>query len=101
MPRVGRQFQNDTILVVSSLLHWRYCLYILFQESLSSGATASSMQGNTHIFQALRYLQNVCNHPKLVLNQAHPSYQQIVTQLQRQNSRLEDICHSAKLPALM
>ncbi|XP_018561856.1 TATA-binding protein-associated factor 172 isoform X1 [Anoplophora glabripennis] len=70
------------------------------QESISSGATVSSMQGNTHIFQALRYLQNVCNHPKLVLNPSHPQYQQIVAQLQQQNSKLEDIHHSAKLPAL-
>lgn len=58
------------------------------------------MQGNTHIFQALRYLQNVCNHPKLVLNPSHPQYQQIVAHLQQHNSRLEDIQHSAKLPAL-
>lgn len=71
------------------------------QESLSSGATASSLQGNTHIFQALRYLQNVCNHPKLVLNPTHPSYHQLIAQLRQQDSKLEDICHSAKLPALM
>ncbi|XP_017770468.1 PREDICTED: TATA-binding protein-associated factor 172 [Nicrophorus vespilloides] len=70
------------------------------QESLSSGATASSMQGNTHIFQALRYLQNVCNHPKLVLNQSHPQFAQISAQLQKQDSKLEDLSHSAKLPAL-
>lgn len=70
------------------------------QESISSGATASSMQGNTHIFQALRYLQNVCNHPKLVLNSAHPQYTTILKDLQQQESRLDDIHHSAKLPAL-
>lgn len=70
------------------------------QDSISSGATASSIQGNTHIFQALRYLQNVCNHPKLVLNPSHPQYQNIMAHLQQQNSRLDDISHSAKLPAL-
>lgn len=70
------------------------------QQSICSGATASSMQGNTHIFQALRYLQNVCNHPKLVLNQAHPQYASILAELQQQESRLDDIAHSAKLPAL-
>ncbi|KAF7266582.1 hypothetical protein GWI33_020089 [Rhynchophorus ferrugineus] len=70
------------------------------QDSISSGATANSIQGNTHIFQALRYLQNVCNHPKLVLNKTHPQYQTIIDQLQQQNSKLEDIAHSAKLPAL-
>lgn len=71
------------------------------EESLSSGATASSMQGNTHIFQALRYLQNVCNHPKLVLTPSHPQYTNITQQLQSQGSQLENISHSAKLPALM
>ncbi|XP_018335221.1 TATA-binding protein-associated factor 172 [Agrilus planipennis] len=70
------------------------------QESLSSGAPVSSIQGNTHIFQALRYLQNVCNHPKLVLNPSHPQYQQITAQLYKQGSELNAICHSAKLPAL-
>lgn len=59
------------------------------------------MQGNTHIFQALRYLQNVCNHPKLVLSPSHPQYAQITHQLQSQGSQLENIHHSAKLPALM
>ncbi|GJQ72210.1 hypothetical protein Trydic_g3301 [Trypoxylus dichotomus] len=71
------------------------------EESLSTGATASSMQGNTHIFQALRYLQNVCNHPKLVLTQSHPQYDQISNQLLSQGSQLDNIHHSAKLPALM
>ncbi|XP_066254641.1 TATA-binding protein-associated factor 172 [Euwallacea similis] len=70
------------------------------QFSISSGATANSLQGNTHIFQALRYLQNVCNHPKLVLNPSHPQYKQIIKQLHQANSKLEDINHSAKLPAL-
>ncbi|XP_050311061.1 TATA-binding protein-associated factor 172 isoform X6 [Anthonomus grandis grandis] len=70
------------------------------QDSISSGVTASSIQGNTHIFQALRYLQNVCNHPKLVLNPAHPQYQRIMSHLRQTNAPLEDIGHSAKLPAL-
>lgn len=70
------------------------------QESISMGATASSMQGNTHIFQALRYLQNVCNHPKLVLNSSHPQYTNILADLQAQDSKLDDISHSGKIPAL-
>ncbi|KAB0793551.1 hypothetical protein PPYR_13171 [Photinus pyralis] len=74
--------------------------HLTLQQSFSTGATASSMQGNTHIFQALRYLQNVCNHPKLVLNSSHPQYSQIIAQLQQQQSLLDDINHSAKLPAL-
>lgn len=47
-----------------------------------------------------RYLQNVCNHPKLVLKPSHPEYQNILTDLQRNHTSLDDIEHSAKLPAL-
>ncbi|XP_075146462.1 histone acetyltransferase 1 [Haematobia irritans] len=54
----------------------------------------------THIFHALRYLQNVCNHPKLVLLPKHPEYLKITQELQMQQSSLNDIEHSAKLPAL-
>ncbi|KAK9885123.1 hypothetical protein WA026_010638 [Henosepilachna vigintioctopunctata] len=67
------------------------------QDSISSVSTAATLQVNTHIFQALRYLQNVCNHPKLVLNPTHPQYQNIINKL---DSELDDISHSAKLPAL-
>lgn len=58
------------------------------------------MQGNSHIFQALRYLQNVCNHPKLALTPQHPKYSAITSHLQQQDAKLDDIVHSAKLPAL-
>lgn len=58
------------------------------------------MQGNSHIFQALRYLQNVCNHPKLVLTPQHPQYESIRRYLQQRDTKLDDIVHSAKLPAL-
>lgn len=47
-----------------------------------------------------RYLQNVCNHPKLVVNAHHPQYGQIIQDLARENSSLDNIEHSAKLPAL-
>lgn len=47
-----------------------------------------------------RYLQNVCNHPKLVLQPSHPEYQSIVSEFSRNSSSLDDIEHSAKLPAL-
>ena len=50
--------------------------------------------------QALRYLQNVCNHPKLVLSPRHPEFDKIVMQLKQQNSNMADIQHAAKLPAL-
>jgi hypothetical protein len=46
------------------------------------------------------YLQNVCNHPKLVLKPTHPEFQNIVSDLRRTNTSMDDIQHSAKLPAL-
>uniref|UniRef100_W4VRR5 Putative chromatin remodeling complex wstf-iswi small subunit n=1 Tax=Corethrella appendiculata TaxID=1370023 RepID=W4VRR5_9DIPT len=54
----------------------------------------------THVFQALRYLQNVCNHPKLVLTPQHPEYNTIINEISNSNLSLDDIENSAKLPAL-
>lgn len=51
-------------------------------------------------FFNFRYLQNVCNHPKLVLTPHHPEFRTIQTELIKVNSSLDDIEHSAKLPAL-
>jgi TATA-binding protein-associated factor len=48
----------------------------------------------------ISYLQNVCNHPKLVLKPHHPEYANIISDLQRNSTNLNDIEHSAKLPAL-
>ncbi|KAG5679831.1 hypothetical protein PVAND_009369 [Polypedilum vanderplanki] len=67
-------------------------------ENMSSDDNVSKKK--THVFQALRYLQNVCNHPKLVLKPSHPEYQNILIDLQRNHTSLDDIEHSAKLPAL-
>ncbi len=50
--------------------------------------------------QALRYLQSVCNHPKLVLTPEHPLCDEITRQLESENSSLSDIKHAAKLIAL-
>ncbi|KAK3929318.1 TATA-binding protein-associated factor 172 [Frankliniella fusca] len=61
---------------------------------------ANALQAQTHIFQALRYLQKVCNHPRLVLLPSHPEYEKILAELHLQNSDLQDIQHAAKLPAL-
>lgn len=41
--------------------------------STSCTSTGNDPHGG-HVFEALRYLRNVCNHPKLVLNQRHPLY---------------------------
>ncbi|CAL8122887.1 unnamed protein product [Orchesella dallaii] len=55
---------------------------------------------HSHIFQALQYLRKVCNHPKLVLTAQHPKFQHITSYLSQTKSTLDDINHSAKLPAL-
>lgn len=60
----------------------------------------TEIQKKTHVFQALRYLQNVCNHPKLVLTVHHPELQKIQQELAKKSTTLDDIEHSAKLPAL-
>ncbi|XP_037872646.2 TATA-binding protein-associated factor 172 isoform X1 [Bombyx mori] len=74
------------------------CLYEDFsRDHVPQDITSTS---HTHVFQALHYLQNVCNHPKLVLTPDHPEAQTIAKQLRAQNSNLDDIEHSAKLPAL-
>ncbi|XP_060070663.1 TATA-binding protein-associated factor 172-like isoform X2 [Ylistrum balloti] len=57
-------------------------------------------KGSTHVFQALQYLRKVCNHPSLVLTPAHPKYEQITSQLKKQNTNLRDILHAPKLNAL-
>ncbi|TMW53120.1 hypothetical protein DOY81_001848, partial [Sarcophaga bullata] len=67
------------------------------KDCLENGGELSS---KTHIFHALRYLQNVCNHPKLVLTPKHPEFARITQELSQQLSSLSDIEHSAKLPAL-
>ncbi|XP_035893107.1 LOW QUALITY PROTEIN: TATA-binding protein-associated factor 172-like [Anopheles stephensi] len=64
------------------------------------GQMAGPANKKTHVFQALRYLQNVCNHPKLVLSPSHPEYQMIVGEFTRNGSSMDDIEHSAKLPVL-
>lgn len=54
----------------------------------------------TLFVQALRYLQSVCNHPKLVLTPQHPLHDNITFQLKTEKSSLNDIKHAAKLVAL-
>ncbi|KAI7862134.1 hypothetical protein BDF14DRAFT_1746376 [Spinellus fusiger] len=54
----------------------------------------------THIFQALQYLRKLCNHPLLVVNDKHPSYDRVQAQLARTNTSLHDIQNAPKLLAL-
>ncbi|PIK38155.1 hypothetical protein BSL78_25007 [Apostichopus japonicus] len=53
-----------------------------------------------HIFQAIQYLRKVCNHPLLVLTEAHPKFGEIHAKLKQQKSSLRDIQHAPKLAAL-
>ncbi|KAH0951944.1 hypothetical protein HN011_003883 [Eciton burchellii] len=73
------------------------------RHSVTFGTSSSSSTNDHqsgHVFEALRYLRNVCNHPKLVLNQRHPLYQTMSDMLKQQQSTLAEIDHGAKLPAL-
>lgn len=69
-------------------------------EDFSKEHMPHEITSHTHVFQALHYLQNVCNHPKLVLTADHPEAAAIAQQLNAQKTNLDDIEHSAKLPAL-
>ncbi|KAL0841533.1 hypothetical protein ABMA28_015203 [Loxostege sticticalis] len=69
-------------------------------EHFSREHMPQDITSHTHVFQALHYLQNVCNHPKLVLTSEHPEATRVAQQLAAQNSSLHDIHHAAKLPAL-
>lgn len=42
----------------------------------SSGSVGANLN-KCHVFEALRYLRNVCNHPKLVLTPRNPQYQSV------------------------
>jgi len=80
--------------------HLKDCLEKLDVSSSAAAMVTENLSATkTHIFQALRYLQNVCNHPKLVLRQSE-ELTQVASQLALSNSSLDDIEHSAKLPAL-
>ncbi|KAG7202453.1 hypothetical protein KM043_018752 [Ampulex compressa] len=68
--------------------------------SSSSCTTSTNNPHGGHVFEALRYLRNVCNHPKLVLSPRHPLYQTVCSSLKQQQTTLADIEHGAKLPAL-
>uniref|UniRef100_A0A1A9V2J1 TATA-binding protein-associated factor 172 n=1 Tax=Glossina austeni TaxID=7395 RepID=A0A1A9V2J1_GLOAU len=70
------------------------------KDCLENLGEKSELSSKTHIFHALRYLQNVCNHPKLILTPKHPEYERINQELVKNESSLSDIEHSAKLPAL-
>lgn len=70
------------------------------QDCLENFGTLENIHKKTHIFQALRYLQNVCNHPKLVLKETHPEYQKIQSELIEKKDSLSNIEHSTKLLAL-
>ena len=67
----------------------------------SDGAEQVSTKSHrSHVFQALQYLRKVCNHPKLALGVDHKEYASVQAMLRASNSTLDDIGHSAKLPAL-
>jgi len=54
----------------------------------------------THVFQALQYLQKVCNNPAFVLKPNHPQYNLIMEKFKQSRSNLKEIKHSCKLTAL-
>jgi len=47
------------------------------RHSALTNNSSSSNDSQSNVFEALRYLRNVCNHPKLVLSQGHPLYRTV------------------------
>lgn len=62
--------------------------------------TSEIDETKTHIFQALQYMRKLCNHPALVLSEAHPQYNEVQKYLAKTNLGLHDIRHAPKLMAL-
>lgn len=79
-----------------------YCELSPLQRKLYEHCSKAhpTTKNTPHVFQALHYLQNVCNHPKLVLSPDHPAHALLMQELSSQRSSLDDINHAAKLPAL-
>jgi len=71
-------------------------------SSTISGNTAAPAQAaGTHVFQALKYLQLVCNHPALVLTPTNPETVAVERMLAKHGSHLYDLKHATKLAALV
>lgn len=70
------------------------------EEDESTPPTDTRANSRSHVFQALQYLKNVCNHPKLVLTEKHSQYCEIKKTLDDEKTSLDDILHSSKLKAL-
>ncbi|XP_039291094.1 TATA-binding protein-associated factor 172 [Nilaparvata lugens] len=111
LPFVLRRMKEDVLKdLPPKITQDYYCDLSPLQEQLYEDFTKSHAHQNlaqtigskvsSSLLQALRYLQNVCNHPKLVLTPQHPEYSKISLQMLSQNSSLKDINHAAKLPAL-
>lgn len=93
-PKIIQDYQCN----LSQLQIRLYGAFAKSQKPAADGESAKTNRG--HIFKALGYLRKVCNHPKLVLTEAHPWYKEITADLRKQGLTLDDISLSAKLSAL-
>ncbi|KAK0168138.1 hypothetical protein PV327_001969 [Microctonus hyperodae] len=100
-PKITQDYYCDLSPLQRSLYEdFRVRHSMTLMENNSSTASTASNPPRGHAFEALRYLKNVCNHPKLVFGPRHPLYQTICAQLKQQQTTLGEIEHGAKLPAL-
>ncbi|XP_065212027.1 TATA-binding protein-associated factor 172 isoform X2 [Planococcus citri] len=114
LPFILRRMKEDVLKdLPPKITQDYYCDLSPIQQLLYEDFSKSELQKNTinsitkkqscntfSMFQALRYLQSVCNHPKLVLTPQHPLYERVMEQLEEEKSSLSDIKHAAKLIAL-
>lgn len=74
-------------------------LYGAFAKSQVAAGLGSGVDGKPgHVFQALQYLRKVCNHPGLVLNPAHPWWDEIQNEY---GGTLGNMEQSGKLTSLL
>lgn len=57
-------------------------------------------ENKQHVFQGLQYLRKLCNHPCLVVNENHPQYDRVCSELQNEGKDLHDVSLSPKMLAL-
>ncbi|XP_060811361.1 TATA-binding protein-associated factor 172 isoform X2 [Bombus pascuorum] len=97
-PKITQDYYCD----LSSLQRTLYEDFHTRRSVTLLSATSCTSTGNNgcSVFEALRYLRNVCNHPKLVLNPRHPLYATVCNTLKQRKSTLAEIEYAAKLPAL-
>ncbi|CBY07750.1 unnamed protein product [Oikopleura dioica] len=100
LPFMLRRVKSDVLKdLPPKIIQDFYCELSPLQKRLYEEFTRSKLKKRNATL-AIQYLQKLCNHPTLVLTSAHPDYQSIMTDLDRNGSSIRDIEHAPKIKAL-